>query len=31
MAGFFTGAALAFYAFIGFEEIVKLAEETREP
>jgi basic amino acid/polyamine antiporter, APA family len=29
--GFFTGAALAFYAFIGFEEIVKLAEETENP
>jgi basic amino acid/polyamine antiporter, APA family len=29
--GFFTGAALAFYAFIGFEEIVKLAEETKNP
>jgi APA family basic amino acid/polyamine antiporter len=31
MNGFFTGAALAFYAFIGFEEIVKLAEETEQP
>lgn len=31
MNGFFTGAALAFYAFIGFEEIVKLAEETENP
>jgi len=29
--GFFIGAALAFYAFIGFEEIVKLAEETEHP
>lgn len=29
--GFFVGAALAFYAFIGFEEIVKLAEETKNP
>ncbi len=29
--GFFAGAALAFYAFIGFEEIVKLAEETKDP
>jgi basic amino acid/polyamine antiporter, APA family len=29
--GFFTGAALAFYAFIGFEEIVKLSEETTNP
>ncbi|HYE54318.1 MAG TPA: amino acid permease, partial [Chitinophagaceae bacterium] len=31
MNGFFAGAALAFYAFIGFEEIVKLAEETKNP
>ncbi len=27
----FTASALAFFAFIGFEEIVKLAEETHEP
>ncbi len=26
-----TASALAFFAFVGFEEIVKLAEETREP
>lgn len=29
--GIFTAAALAFFAFVGFEEIVKLAEETRNP
>ncbi|MDQ3110731.1 MAG: amino acid permease [Bacteroidota bacterium] len=27
----FTGSALAFFAYIGFEEIVKLAEETKNP
>lgn len=27
----FTGAALGFFAYIGFEEIVKLAEETKAP
>ena len=31
LSGLFAGAALAFYAFIGFEEIVKLAEETKDP
>ena len=29
--GFFIAAALGFYAFIGFEDIVKLAEETKDP
>ena len=29
--GVFTAAALAFFAYVGFEEIVKLAEETRSP
>lgn len=29
--GLFTASALAFFAFVGFEEIVKLAEETHEP
>lgn len=29
--GIFAGALLAFYAFIGFEDIVNMAEETREP
>lgn len=29
--GFMTAAALAFYAYIGFEDVVKLAEETQEP
>jgi basic amino acid/polyamine antiporter, APA family len=29
--GFFTAAALGFFAYIGFEEIVKLAEETNDP
>jgi APA family basic amino acid/polyamine antiporter len=29
--GLFFAAALSFYAYIGFEEIVKLAEETKEP
>lgn len=31
MYGLFTSAALAYFAFIGFEDIVKLAEETRDP
>jgi basic amino acid/polyamine antiporter, APA family len=31
LAGVFQASALIFFAFIGFEEIVKLAEETREP
>ncbi len=31
MGAIFTASALAFFAFIGFEEIVKLAEETHEP
>lgn len=29
--GLITGAALGFFAYIGFEEIVKLAEETNKP
>jgi basic amino acid/polyamine antiporter, APA family len=29
--GILTAAALAFFAYVGFEEIVKLAEETRRP
>jgi APA family basic amino acid/polyamine antiporter len=29
--GLFFAAALSFYAYIGFEEIVKLAEETKDP
>ena len=29
-SGMFTAAALVFFAFIGFEEIVQLAEETRD-
>jgi basic amino acid/polyamine antiporter, APA family len=29
--GLFIAAALSFFAYIGFEEIVKLAEEAREP
>jgi basic amino acid/polyamine antiporter, APA family len=29
--GIFQAAALIFFAFIGFEEIVKLSEETRDP
>jgi APA family basic amino acid/polyamine antiporter len=29
--GFLTATALGFYAYIGFEDIVKLAEETKEP
>lgn len=31
MNGFFAGAALAFFAYMGFEEIVKLSEETKNP
>jgi basic amino acid/polyamine antiporter, APA family len=31
MAGIFGGAYIAFYAFIGFEDIVNVAEEVREP
>ena len=30
-AGVFAGSFLAFYAFIGFEDIVNMAEETRNP
>jgi APA family basic amino acid/polyamine antiporter len=30
-SGVFAGAFLAFYAFIGFEDIVNLAEETKRP
>jgi APA family basic amino acid/polyamine antiporter len=29
--GFFAAASLSFYAYIGFEDIVKLAEETEQP
>src|SRR3989344_4353295 len=29
--GVFIGAALAFFAYIGFEDTVKLSEETKEP
>src|SRR5690606_33438564 len=29
--GLATAAALAFFAFIGFEDLIKLAEETRRP
>jgi APA family basic amino acid/polyamine antiporter len=29
--GVFSAAALAFFGYVGFEEIVKLAEETKEP
>ncbi|MGC6499451.1 MAG: APC family permease [Henriciella sp.] len=29
--GLFSGAAIAFFAFIGFEDIVNLAEEVRQP
>jgi APA family basic amino acid/polyamine antiporter len=29
--GFFAAASLSFYAYIGFEDIVKLAEETKQP
>lgn len=31
MQGLCTGAALMFFAFVGFEDTVKLAEETRDP
>lgn len=31
IAAIFAGALLAFYAFIGFEDIVNVAEETRDP
>jgi len=31
IAGIFTGAFLAFYAFIGFEDMVNIAEEVVEP
>lgn len=31
MSGLLLGAALAFFAFIGFEDIVNMAEEVREP
>jgi APA family basic amino acid/polyamine antiporter len=31
LSGVFAGAALIFFAFQGFEEMVKLSEETREP
>jgi APA family basic amino acid/polyamine antiporter len=31
MMGFMTAASLAFYAYIGFEDVVKLAEETEKP
>ncbi len=31
IGGVFTASALAFYAYIGFEDIVKLAEETKNP
>jgi basic amino acid/polyamine antiporter, APA family len=31
ISGVFMAAALAFFAYVGFEEIVKLAEETRQP
>jgi len=30
-SGIFTAAALVFFAFIGFEELVKLSEETKDP
>jgi APA family basic amino acid/polyamine antiporter len=29
--GIFLGASMAFFAYVGFEEIVKLAEETKDP
>lgn len=31
LSGVFAGAALIFFAFLGFEEIVKVSEETRDP
>jgi APA family basic amino acid/polyamine antiporter len=31
ISGVFKGAALVFFAFMGFEEMVKLAEETKDP
>jgi APA family basic amino acid/polyamine antiporter len=31
VTGLCTAAALSFFAYIGFEDVVKLAEETREP
>jgi APA family basic amino acid/polyamine antiporter len=31
LTGIFSGAALIFFAYQGFEEMVKLSEETREP
>ncbi|MDK2975313.1 MAG: basic amino acid/polyamine antiporter, family [Methanofollis sp.] len=31
VSGVFKGAALVFFAFMGFEEMVKLAEETKNP
>lgn len=31
VSGVFKGAALVFFAFMGFEEMVKLAEETKDP
>jgi APA family basic amino acid/polyamine antiporter len=31
LPGVFTAAALVFFAYIGFEDVVKLAEETRQP
>lgn len=30
-AGVMAGAALAFFSYVGFEDVVKLAEETKEP
>ncbi|MEM1328055.1 MAG: APC family permease [Bacteroidota bacterium] len=29
--GIFSGAALIFFSFVGFEDLVKMAEETKEP
>ena len=31
VSGVFGGAALVFFAFIGFDEVITLAEETRNP
>ena len=31
LAGIFSAASLVFFAYIGFEDVVKLADETREP